>query len=75
MKVFELLKIGTEMLKLMSDNEVNRDDWRYVPMYNEFVEMRRKGFKYKTCVNLLADDYQVSRATVERAIKRLSREC
>ena len=75
MKVVELLKIGGEMLKLMSRNEVNRDDWRFVPMYEEFQEMRDKGVKYREAVRMLAEDYHVSRATVERAIKRLEGEC
>lgn len=75
MKVIELLKIGGEMLKLMSENEVNRDDWRFVPMYEDFQEMRDKGVKYREAVRILAEDYHVSRATVERAIKRLEGEC
>jgi len=75
MKVIELLKIGGEMLKLMSRNEVNRDDWRFVPMYEDFQEMRDKGVKYREAVRMLAEDYHVSRATVERAIKRLEGEC
>ena len=74
MKVVELLKIGGEMLKLMSRNEVNRDDWRFVPMYDDFQEMRDKGVKYREAVRMLAEDYHVSRATVERAIKRLEGE-
>ena len=75
MKVVELLKIGGEMLKLMSRNEVNRDDWRFVPMYEDFQEMRDKGVKYREAVRMLAEDYHVSRATVERAIRRLEGEC
>lgn len=75
MKVVELLKIGAEMLKLMSRNEVNRDDWRFVPMYEDFQEMRDKGVKYREAVRMLAEDYHVRRATVERAIKRLEGEC
>ena len=75
MKVVELLKIGGEMLKLMSKHEVNRDDWRFVPMYEEFQTMRRNGVKYRECVKMLAKDYHVGRATVERAIKRLEGDC
>ena len=75
MKVVELLKIGGELLKLMSRNEVNRDDWRFVPMYEAFQEMRQKGVKYREAVRMLAEEYRVSRATVERAIKRLEGEC
>ena len=75
MKVIELLKIGGEMLKLMSRNEVNRDDWRFVPMYDEFQQMRKNGVKYREAVRMLAEDYHISRATVERAIKRLESDC
>ena len=59
----------------MSRNEVNRDDWRFVPMYEEFLEMRQKGVKYREAVRMLAEEYRVSRATVERAIRRLEGEC
>lgn len=75
MKVYEMLKLGSETLKLMSKHEVNRDDWRFVPMYEEFQTMRSNGVKYRECVKTLASDYHVSRATVERAIKRLEGEC
>ena len=75
MKVVELVKISTEALKLMSKNDVLRDDWRFVPMYEEFKSMRKKGVKYRECVSVLSEDYGVSRATVERAIRRLDGEC
>lgn len=75
MKVVELLKIGAEMLKLMSKHDVNRDDWRFVQMYEEFLEMRSKGVKYREAVRMLAIDYNVSRATIERAIRRLEGDC
>lgn len=75
MKVVELLKMGAEMLKLMSKHDVGRDDWRFVTMYEEFLEMRSKGVKYREAVRMLAIDYNVSRATIERAIRRLEGDC
>ena len=75
MKVVELVKISSEALKMMSENDVMRDDWRFVPMYEEFQSMREKGLKYRECVRMLSEDYHVSRATVERAIRRLDGEC
>ena len=75
MKVIELLKVGGELLKLMSRNEVNRDDWRFVPLVEEFQQMRKNGVKYREAVRVLAEDYHISRATVERAIKRLEADC
>lgn len=37
--------------------------------------MRHKGVKYREAVRMLAEDYHISRATVERAIKRLDSDC
>jgi hypothetical protein len=75
MKVVELLKIGGELLKLMSKHDVLRDDWRFVPMYEEFLNMRSNGLKYRECIRILSHDYHVSQATVERAIRRLKSNC
>lgn len=75
MKRYEALKLVGGTLKMLSDFEVNYDDWRFVPMYEEFQEMRDKGVKYREAVRMLAEDYHVSRATVERAIKRLDSDC
>lgn len=75
MKKVELLKILAEGLKMLSENEVMRDDYRYVPMYEAFVNMRSSGVKYRSAVRMLAEEYHVSRATVERIIKRLEGDC
>ena len=75
MKVVELVKISSEALKLMSKNDVMRDDWRFVPMYEAYKQMRRNGMKYRACIMMLSEEYEVSTATVERALRRLDGEC
>lgn len=75
MKRYEALKLVGGTLKMLSDFEVNYDDWRFVPLYEEFQEMRDKGVKYREAVRMLAEDYHISRASVERAIKRLESDC
>lgn len=55
MKVVELVKISREALKLMSENDVMRDDWRFVPMYEEFQTMRGNGLKYRECIRMLSE--------------------
>lgn len=75
MKVVELLKIGGEMLKLMSEKEVKRDYYRFVPMYYEYLNMRKNGIKYRSVIEILANDYNTSRATIERAIRKLEEDC
>ena len=75
MKVVELLKIGGELLKLMSENDVKRDDYRFVKMYHEYLNMRKSGVKYRVVIQMLAEEYHTSNASVERAIRRLGKEC
>lgn len=75
MKRYEALKLVGGTLKMLSEYEVVLDDWRFVPMYEAFKTMRKNGVKYRECVRTLAIDYNVSRATIERAIKRLEGEC
>lgn len=74
MKVIEILKISGDLLKVMSENDVMRDDFRYVEMYDEFVNMRSLGIKYREAIRLLSEDYGISKTTIERAMSRLSRE-
>jgi hypothetical protein len=75
MKKIELLKMLSEPLKMLSKHEVMMDDYKYVGMYERFKAMRRNGIKYREAVRVLADEYHIGRATVERAIKRLDGEC
>lgn len=71
MKKVELLKLLHEGLKMLSNCEVMRDDYRYIGMYEEFQHMRGMGIKYREVVRQLAKDYHLGRATVERILKRL----
>ena len=75
MKVVELLKIGGELLKVMSENDVKRDDYRFVKMYHEYLNMRKAGIKYRAVIQMLSEEYNTSKASVERAIRRLGRDC
>lgn len=75
MKRYEALKLVGGTLKMLSDCDVNFDDWRFVPMYEEFQMMRKNGMKYRECIRMLAEDYHIGRATVERVIRRLDGEC
>lgn len=75
MKSIELVKIGEELLKLMSNNGVLRDDWRWISLYDKYFEMRHEGWKHKAAVMVLLEEYHLGERTVERIIKRLRRDC
>jgi len=66
MKVVELLKIGSEMLKLLSRHGVYLDDWRYVEAFEQYKHMRKLGVKQREAVRMLSEEIRVSRRTLER---------
>lgn len=75
MKVVELLKLGAETLKTMSRNGIFVDDWKYVEAYEQFLRMRELGVKYDTAIREVSNSLHVTKRTLQRAFKRLSKEC
>lgn len=75
MKVIELLKISNEALKLMSQNGIYLDDYKYVEAYEQFLRMRMFGVKYRAAIRLLSEERGVGERTLQRAFNRLSKEC
>ena len=59
----------------MSENDVKRDDYKFVKVYHEYLNMRQSGIKYRSVIQMLAEEYNTSRASIERAIRRLGKEC
>ena len=75
MKVYEMLKLGSETLKTMSRNGIYVDDYKYLDAYFEFVRMRGLGVKYDVALMEISSERNVSKRTLQRAFKRLSMEC
>lgn len=74
MKVVNLLIIGRELLKLMSDCDLKRDDYLYIGLYLEYTRMRGEGEKVDYVLRYLSDKYKVSESTIKRVVRRLSKE-
>lgn len=75
MKVYELLKISGEALKMMSRNGILLEDYKYVEAYDQFCRMRLFGMKYRAAIRILAEERGVGERTLQRAFKRLEKEC
>jgi hypothetical protein len=70
--LFALLKLNLNQLKMMSDCDIPVTYYRYVPMYEDYLQMRRSGEKMAYITAVLTERYQVSESTVKRVIKALS---
>lgn len=74
MKIVEIIRFGKEVLKTMSDYGVKDGDWRYIDLYDEYREMRRKGFKYRFVIMQLSLTHSISKSKIERIIRRLNQD-
>ena len=70
MVVADLLKIGGELLKMLSKYDVKTNDYRFADLYFEYEQRRKDNEKYMCIVDELANKYKVSPSTVERYIRK-----
>ena len=69
---YMLLKLNINQVELMSKCGLSVDDARYIPMYEEYLKLRKDGAKKKQTMAYLAETYIVSESTVKRVVKRFS---
>lgn len=72
MKIVEFVKIGRELLKMLSDYDIRVSDYKYIETYEDFLNLRSHRVKYREAIKTLAEDKKVSERTLERVFKRLS---
>lgn len=70
---YMLLKLNLCQVKTMSKFGLSVDDARHVPMYEEYLSLRRDGVPKERIYQHFRKKYRVSESTVKRVVKRLSR--
>ena len=71
MQAIDLLKIGKNLLEMMSDADIKASDYRYINLYDEYLRLRQEGHKYEYATTLLSQRYKISHSSVIRLIRRL----
>lgn len=74
MSIYELLKSAASVCNTLEQNGANASDVRYLSMYEDWVRLRNEGHKYDFIVHYLSTQYDISRSSVERITRRMSRE-
>ena len=70
---YMLLKLNLNQVEIMSKCGLSVDDARHVPMYEEYLSLRREGVPKERIYQHFRGKYHVSESTVKRVIKRLSK--
>lgn len=69
---YMLLKLNLNQVETMSKCGLSVDDAMYVPMYEEYLSLRREGVPKERIYQHFRSKYHVSESTVKRVIKRFS---
>lgn len=75
MKVIELLTISGEILKVMHENGIKIDDYKYVPLYNDYVAMKAQGLKVTYIIAVLSQKYNICERKVYKVIRAMNQYC
>lgn len=71
---YALLKINLNQVTIMSACGLSVDDARHVPMYEEYLALRKDGVPKERIYQYFRTKYCVSESTAKRVIRRLSRQ-
>ena len=69
---YMLLKLNLNQVILMSKFGLSVDDANYIPMFEEYLSLRREGVPKERIYQHFRSKYHVSESTVKRVIRRLS---
>lgn len=70
--VYSALKLNINQVKMMSDYDIPPHYYKYIPLFENYLDLRAHGYKRAYILTKLVEDYNVSESTVKRVIKALS---
>ena len=75
MKVKELVKIGSEMMKMLHKHGITIDYYQHLPMIEEFDIMKDTGHKTTYIIAYLAEKYDICERKVYKIIGKMIMDC
>ena len=70
MLVANFIKMGRDFLELLSTYDIKTDDYKYVDMYVEYEDMKRRKLKTSYAVAVLSKKYKMSESSIYRVVRR-----
>lgn len=74
MKLYELMKISSDLLEILSKNGILVKDVRYIEFYSDYFRMREEGYKVFGILEELCRKYHISESKARRLIRKLSQD-
>lgn len=73
MEVIELVKSFSGTLKLMSKSGIRVSDFSHINLFDEYVSMRKAGYKVSYIEAVLSERYKISTRSISRIVSRFKR--
>lgn len=73
MTKYDLLKINSSLIKIMSHNDIKTIDVSFIEIYEGYIE-KRKHMKYSAAIAELAQEFSKSERTISRIIAQLQED-
>lgn len=74
MTTFELLKVNKGVIEILIKNDLDIQDVKYIEAFQEYSRLMSEGHKQLYVIQYIEDEYEVSKSTIKRLIKRFSKE-
>lgn len=74
MTQYDLLRTAESLLTILTANDVDAKDVKYLELYENFVRLKAEGHKVGYIVYYLSQQYECSEATVYRVVKRMAQD-
>lgn len=75
MKVFEIVYLNKDLLKIFQETGIRPEDVRYIDLFNEYRTMVANEYKVSYIVASLATKYGISERKVYYLIKLFKSDC
>ena len=75
MKVWEIVKLGGNLLELLQKSCMSMDDCRYIGLYEEYKKLIVEGAKKSRAAVYLAKKYCISERRVYYLLKKFDKDC
>lgn len=73
MEAIELVKISRSLMETMSRIGIKATDYRHIELFDEYMKMRRSGYKVAYIEAVLSDRYRISPRSISRIVSRFKR--
>lgn len=74
MTQYDLLRTAESLLTILTVNDIDARDVKYLDLYKDFVRLKEEGHKVGYVVYYLSQQYECSEATVYRVVKRMTQD-